>query len=286
MEDCSYYFGDREQTRAGVKDLNQPLVLNCAGYIARTKRPRSLPRVRPDWFLRIHDSGTQIINDTMPISPRQFVFLPPDVPHFAAAPNGPGAFYWLHITGSGVDDLLRSLGIVPGQVHDLSQAAMASIRQDFANIFHEAALCQPGFEAMCTAIAQGILIKLGRGHLDMGNNDPAAQCRKRLSVSVQHIHFHYTSPLHITELAEMEHLSVSRYREIFRLAFGISPSEYLMKLRITYAQELLISTELSVTEVANACGLEDVLYFCRLFRKKVGMTPGNYRNIHWATPNK
>ena len=103
---------------------------------------------------------------------------------------------------------------------------------------------------------------------------------------MQHIHFHYTSPLHITELAEMEHLSVSRYREIFHLAFGISPSEYLMKLRITYAQELLISTELSVTEVANACGLEDVLYFCRLFRKKVGMTPGNYRTIHWDTPNK
>ena len=284
MENCYYYFGDPVQTRAGFRDLSRPLVVNCAGYIARTKKLRSDPRTRPDWFLRVMDAGMQIINDCMTITPRQFILLPPDEPHFAAAPSGPAAFYWLHVTGCGVETLIRSFGIEPGRVYDIPQSVMAAVKQDFANLFHEATLCQPGYEEMCGAISQGILIKLGRGHLNAGRNDVAAECRRRLSASVQQMHFHYTSNLRITELAAMEHLSTSRYREIFRLAFGVSPSEYLMRLRIFYARELLGTTELSVTEIAGACGFDDVMYFCRLFHKKTGVSPGNYRKQRWEEP--
>ena len=282
MEDSFYYFGDPAKTAVGVEDLTCPFVINCAGYLARTKKLRSAPRMRTDWFLRIVDTGTQIINDSMPIAPRQFIFLPPHKPFFASAPNGPAAFYWFHITGYQVEPLLRSLGIEPGRVHDIPQSVMAAVKQDFSNIFREATLRQAGYEDMCAAIAQGILIKLGRGHLDTVRDDMAAQYRKRLSASVQEMHFRYTSNLSVSDLAQMEHLSVSRYREIFRLAFGVSPSEYLMKLRISYARELLTTTELSVTEVAKACGFEDVMYFSRLFRKKAGVSPGAYRKQLWG----
>ena len=283
MENSYYYFGDKEKSYAGIEDLNRPFVLNCAGYLARTKKLRSDPRVRPDWFLRVMDAGMQIINDTVTILPRQFILLPPHTPFFAAAPKGPAAFYWIHITGDQVEPLLRSMGIAPGQVYEITQSAMASVKQSFTNLFREATLCQAGYEEMCASIAQSILIKLCRGHLDLVQNDMAAQYRKRLSASVQEMHFRYTSGLNITELAQLENLSPSRYREIFRLAFGVSPREYLMKLRISYGQELLATTELSVTEVASACGFEDVMYFSRLFHKKVGTSPGSYRKKLWGT---
>lgn len=286
MENSYYYFGNSTQTRIGVADLSRPFVLNCTGYLAKTSKLRSDPRTRCDWFLRVMDAGSQIVNDSLPIAPRQFILFPPNKPYFAATPNGSAAFYWFHITGSAVESLIHSVGIEPGRVYDIPQSVMASVKQDFSTIFHEATLQQAGFEDMCASISQGILIKLGRGHLDAVRNDMAAQYRKRLSASVQQMHFHYTSNLRISDLAEMEHLSTSRYRELFRLAFGVSPSEYLMKLRISYAQDLLLTTELSITEIADACGFDDVMYFSRLFHKKTGAAPGAYRKTLWEGPEE
>lgn len=278
MENFFYYFGEHEGKRVGYEDLSRPIALHCAGYVAKTKRLRAEPRTFGDWFLRVLDVGTQLINGSVVFTPRQFLLLPPHKPFVVETTDGPAAFYCMHITGYDMDRLLQSFGIEPGRSYDIPQSVLASVKQDFAAIFHEGTLRQPGYEELCTALAQNILIKLGRGHLEAVCNDTAAQYRKRLCASIQKIHFEYTSDLCISELAEMEHLSPSRYREIFSLAFGASPSQYLMQLRLAYAKDLLTTTDLSVAEIANTCGFQDALYFSRLFHKKLGISPVAFRN--------
>ena len=58
---------------------------------------------------------------------------------------------------------------------------------------------------------------------------------------------------------------------------GVSPVEYLLSCRLQQAELLLKTTSLLVKEVASGTGFRDVNYFCRLFRKKYGVSPGAYR---------
>ena len=53
--------------------------------------------------------------------------------------------------------------------------------------------------------------------------------------------------------------------------------QYLNDYRLTMAGEFLQNTEESVTQIALKCGFENLSYFNRLFRRKFGVTPGQYR---------
>ncbi len=58
---------------------------------------------------------------------------------------------------------------------------------------------------------------------------------------------------------------------------GIRLGNYIMALKIEKAQELLYSTDMSVSEIASAVGIPDFNYFSRVFKKKVGSTPMAFR---------
>ena len=58
---------------------------------------------------------------------------------------------------------------------------------------------------------------------------------------------------------------------------GITTKEYILNLRLLRAKELLLSTDLTVAEIAYQCGMDDPGYFSTIFRKATGMTPMAYR---------
>lgn len=65
---------------------------------------------------------------------------------------------------------------------------------------------------------------------------------------------------------------------------GFTPSEYVNRIRIEYAAQMLRSTEVPLDYIIDGCGFENVSYFYRLFRKQIGMTPRAYRNINDRNP--
>lgn len=82
----------------------------------------------------------------------------------------------------------------------------------------------------------------------------------------------------LTELARHSGLGVSRLSQLFRESLGISPMQYTAKAKSEKATELLLTTNLSITEIAEQMGFASINYFSRFFRKQTGHSPQETRN--------
>ncbi len=85
------------------------------------------------------------------------------------------------------------------------------------------------------------------------------------------------APLSIPQLAATSGLSQSHFRQCFHKATGFTPSDYLMRRRVTRAKQMLRSHPLPITEIAFRLGFQSSPYFAVVFRKLTGMTPTEYR---------
>lgn len=103
---------------------------------------------------------------------------------------------------------------------------------------------------------------------------------RRFEKVIMHIHRHYEDPISSKELSGMAGLSVSQFERRFSNAFGVSPRQYLLRIRIESAARLLASTEQTVSEIALACGFHDHAHLSKSFRKMMHVSPTRYRSAN------
>lgn len=70
--------------------------------------------------------------------------------------------------------------------------------------------------------------------------------------------------------------------EHFRSSFNCTVNEYIVSKRIEYAKKLLMDSDMPVNNIAEECGVFNHTYFCRLFKRKTGISPLQYRKINSA----
>lgn len=92
-----------------------------------------------------------------------------------------------------------------------------------------------------------------------------------------HADRHYREPLELTDLAAVACLSKYHFLRLFRATYGQTPAAYLSERRIERAQDLLRSTNLTVTEVCHAVGLSSLGSFSTRFLQVTGETPSAYQ---------
>lgn len=94
---------------------------------------------------------------------------------------------------------------------------------------------------------------------------------------ISYIQKHYTEKVTLQMLADEFHLSEKYISVYFKKHFSISFMQYVGHLRMTKAKHLLLSTDLSITEVALSCGFLSVNLFIRNFKERYQVTPLRYR---------
>lgn len=95
----------------------------------------------------------------------------------------------------------------------------------------------------------------------------------------QYLEQHYQERISLDLLAEQFYVNKFYMTRIFKQQFGDSIVNYLTQVRITRAKQLLRFTDMSVEKIGQACGLSDVNYFARVFRKVEGTSPGEFRKM-------
>ena len=88
---------------------------------------------------------------------------------------------------------------------------------------------------------------------------------------------HYSQHLELSQVAEEAGLSPSYFSTLFRQVVGVSFREHLNRIRVEESKRLLLSTEYSLADIAVAMGFPDQSYYCKVFKKLVGLTPGKFR---------
>jgi AraC-like DNA-binding protein len=83
----------------------------------------------------------------------------------------------------------------------------------------------------------------------------------------------------LEEYAFLANLSLSQFKVKFNQLFNESPRKYINQKRIEKSKVLIENTELNIGEVAQEVGYDDQNYFSRLFKRKEGYTPLNYKNL-------
>ena len=79
------------------------------------------------------------------------------------------------------------------------------------------------------------------------------------------------------ELCRESGFASSYFRESFRKVYHMTPNQALNKLRMEYASELILTGQYKISEIADACGYENVYYFSNLFKKHFGVCPSAYK---------
>ena len=94
---------------------------------------------------------------------------------------------------------------------------------------------------------------------------------------VEYINLHYAENLSIEELAKRVMLSKYHFIRLFKEETSYTPHEYIIKVRVNKAKEMLKSTNISMKEIAFNCGFSTESAFSNCFKKNTGMTAGEFR---------
>ncbi|MFD0961077.1 helix-turn-helix domain-containing protein [Paenibacillus chungangensis] len=104
----------------------------------------------------------------------------------------------------------------------------------------------------------------------MEREDPVAELER-------HLREHYASFQTIDELAKLFHMHPLHLSRLFRKKYHIGIKEFVQKLRIEHAKNLLHQSDLRIGVISAMVGYQDEKYFSRVFRQAVGVSPNQYR---------
>lgn len=100
----------------------------------------------------------------------------------------------------------------------------------------------------------------------------------------RYIKYNLSRKLTLPQIAKNLHCSTVTITEHFRREFGITINEYITRKRMELAQQLLLTTDMPLNQIASSSGFSDVEYFSRAFKKYHGESPARWRRKNKAVP--
>lgn len=252
----------------------------------------------PYWRLYWNRSGRAwiVYNKTIYLEPDKIVLIPPNTPfasdieHSAVLPDQPYSLRGGRVESEEMEDTLVTEGTVLHMfVHftlgypfdtispDIFQFDISPFQLTLVlSITRQLITGQVKFDQAGSLELYSLLFSLL--HQLPSNAWKSRILDERILQGIRHMEQNILeTEISNSKLAETGGMSVNAYARLFKEQTGYSPRKYLVRMRVEKACNLLHHSELSIEQIASACGFSDRYYFTRIFTKTMKVSPGAYK---------
>lgn len=212
--------------------------------------------------------------------PGAALFYAPKTPQWFCG-KSPVVHNWMHISASSLPRLAE-LGIECDKIYCLPDSSF--ITDIFQKIETEMYILNNGSAEIAEHYFDIFLLQFSRAAKNPAQKH-AGKLHEDLVLLRSYIRCEYASGLTVADLALRIGMSQSRFFEVYRKTFHVTPVQDIINTRIENAGRLLAETDFPVSEIAFRCGYSNLTHFNRQFKGAVGITPSEYRNKCKNTAN-
>lgn len=270
----------------------------CVLNVGRLRTTRNLGGVEVSSpFARLYylTSGTATIhlpNQDLPVKPGYMYLIPSFLPHRYSCEAGCDFYYLFVYERNGKQSEVFDIYSFPHEVE--ANHAIDLLFQNYCNFYPELNLpyeseedfySHPSFFDYVTRYKK--MDRFAKMQLQgfvwivasffMKHADTKQHIDNRITKVMNYVREHIDTVIQLDELSQMANVTKSHLGRLFRQAFGMSPSQYVIRTKVQCAQQLLMTSNHSVRYIAGEVGYTDVSYFIRVFKQNVGFTPLEYR---------
>lgn len=264
-------------------DTSKSLIVTSCGYYRVRSRPvvsTERPTGRRDYQLLyiakgkghfFFDGKEQIITEG-----NMILYRPNEVQmYYYYAPDKTEA-YWVHFTGRHVESILEFYEL-PETENVFYTGTSPDYQWMYRQMIQELQLCRANYEELLSLMLRHIFIMINRYIVE--GRKAGSDIQNEIERAAHYFNENYNKPLNIDEYAESRHMSTCWFIRSFKQILKVTPMQYILSLRMANAQSLLETSEYNISEIAEAVGYDNPLYFSRLFHKHIGVSPTEYRKM-------
>ena len=274
-----------KNSRIDVKDKKHPLfVTSCGNYKLLTKEilPTHRPRGRLDYQILYIAAGKGEFyfqgRKTYVTAGHIVIYHPKEEQKYYYYLKDNPEVYWVHFTGSDVKNILRQYHILEKD-HVIYVGMTHYFKYVFNMMISELLLCKDNYEEMLVYMLRQIFILINRG---VSNPVTAKQSQisNQIEGSVRYFNEHFNEVTNIEEYARSLGLSTCWFIRKFKEHMGTTPMSYILDIRLRTAQLMLENSDDNISEISRTIGYDNPLYFSRIFKQRIGMSPSEFRKKH------
>lgn len=214
----------------------------------------------------------EIGNEKVRIQSGQCAIWYPGVRHmYTFTVEGDPSTFFLHFTGAAAQEAMGFVAPASPPVYTITE------RTAFESLFRQL-LRTHLVKSDNHILEENALLMQIISILAQSSNPSKPAIRKDILHAMEYMKNHMTEDFSVEQYAASVNLSSSRFSHLFSKTIGMSPHQYLTRLRLERAQAYLRDSTMSIAEISDTVGFSDPLYFSRLFSKTYGLSPRAYRD--------
>ncbi len=205
-----------------------------------------------------------------------FLICPNDLTFYQADKEEPWLYIWIAIGGNAIEKYLNLMQL------SKKNPIFYYSKPDMLLAYIDDMLLHQTLSYSNEIYAEGVLMKI-LSCLIAEANDSFGRSKQfhdvYVSKAISYIETHYQDPISVQDISDYLSLNRSYLTELFLKTVHLSPQQFLIKVRITKAEELLRHTELPIKTIAYSCGYSNEFSFSKAFKKVVKDSPGHFRKV-------